>query len=197
MGRVQVRPLTRADQRAAARVLTDALVDDPGWLAVGPDRRALRERIVLRFHHESLRVTERHGGPILGAFDQDELVGVAVNFAAGLHPPPWHTTLRFVPGFLPAGPAAIARALRTIAVQERGHPDFEHVYVAFLGVAPSHQRRGIGRALLARVFEEAEAPVFLDTANPANVPYYASVGFEETGRAAMPRGATLYFMTRL
>jgi hypothetical protein len=40
------------------------------------------------------------------------------------------------------------------------------------------------------------APVYLDTANPANVPYYASNGYEEIGKAAAPRGATMWFMRR-
>jgi hypothetical protein len=46
------------------------------------------------------------------------------------------------------------------------------------------------------VYEEAEAPVYLDTANPANVPYYASNGFEGIGKADGPRGATMWFMRR-
>ena len=46
------------------------------------------------------------------------------------------------------------------------------------------------------MIETAEAPVYLDTANPANVPYYVSAGFEEIGRAALPRGATMWFMSR-
>ncbi|HET8821136.1 MAG TPA: hypothetical protein VFM57_06285 [Thermoleophilaceae bacterium] len=50
--------------------------------------------------------------------------------------------------------------------------------------------------LFSRACEDATAPVYLDTANPANVPYYASNGFEEIGRAAGPRGATVWFMRR-
>ena len=88
------------------------------------------------------------------------------------------------------------RGLRTSAIQDSGHPDEEHVFLWFLAVHPGHQRAGVGRELLARVFEEAEAPVYLDTANPANLPYYASAGFEEIGRAALPRGATMWFMRR-
>ena len=61
---------------------------------------------------------------------------------------------------------------------------------------PAQQRGGIGRALLARVYEEAEAPVYLDTAKPANVPYYASNGYEEIGKEDGPRGATMWFMRR-
>ena len=73
------------------------------------------------------------------------------------------------------------------------------MFLWFLAVDPGRQRQGLGRALLARVFEDAEdaqAPVYLDTSNPANVPYYASFGFEEIGRAPLPRGATLWFMRR-
>ena len=95
-----------------------------------------------------------------------------------------------------AGPGPIVRGLRTASLQDAGHPDEEHLFVWWLAVDPAHQRTGVGRALLNRVFEEAEAPVYLDTANPANVPYYAGFGFEEIGRAAIPRGATLWFMRR-
>jgi GNAT superfamily N-acetyltransferase len=153
--------------------------------------------VLRRFHRTALDVVERYGGPIYGAFDDDRLTGVAATFAAGLYPPPpIRTTLRFVPGFLSAGPAPIVRALRFSAVQERGHPHDEHVYLWFLAVDPRNQRGGVGRALLARVYEEATAPVYLDTSNPANVPYYASNGFEELGKAAGPRGATMWFMRR-
>jgi len=95
-----------------------------------------------------------------------------------------------------AGPGPIVRGLRTARLQDAGHPDDEHLFVWWLAVDPAHQRTGVGRALLNHVFEEAEAPVYLDTANPANVPYYAGFGFEEIGRAAIPRGATLWFMRR-
>ena len=88
------------------------------------------------------------------------------------------------------------RALRASSVQDGGHPADEHVFLWFLAVEPAHQRQGVGRELLQRVFEDAEAPVYLDTTNPANVPYYASFGFEELGRAALPRGATMWFLQR-
>jgi ribosomal protein S18 acetylase RimI-like enzyme len=194
---VEIRPLYRADYGAAARVITDALLDDPGWLAVGPDRRNHRRVVALRYHRTALKVMHRYGGPVYGAFGEaGGLAGVAATFGAGRYPPPAWTFLTYVLGFLLAGPAPVVRGLRTSAVQDRGHPQDEHVFLWFLAVAPAHQRKGIGRALLARVFEDAEAPVYLDTSNPANVPYYASFGFEETGRAPLPRGATMWFMRR-
>ena len=100
------------------------------------------------------------------------------------------------PASSPPAPAPSSAGSASPHVQESGHPDDEHVYLWFLAVDPQHQRGGVGRSLLARVYEDATAPVYLDTANPANVPYYASNGFEEIGKAAGPRGATMWFMRR-
>jgi GNAT superfamily N-acetyltransferase len=194
---VEIRPLDRSEYDAAARVFADAFIDDPGWVAVGPDRRNHRHSILRRYHRTALNVIHRYGRPVHGAFADDQrLAGVAATFAAGLYPPPAWTVAYFVPGFLLAGPGPIIRGLRFNAIQEHGHPETEHVYLWFLAVDPAQQRGGIGRALLARVYEEAEAPVYLDTANPANVPYYASNGYEEIGKEDGPRGATMWFMRR-
>ena len=197
MPRVEIRPLESSGFDAAALIFADAFLDDPGWCAVGPDRRGRRHELLRRYHRAALDVIDRYGGPNYGAFaDGGRLVGVAATFAAGLYPPPWWTIARFAPAFLRAGPGPIVRGLRFSVVQENGHPDEEHVYLWILAVDPAQQRGGAGRALLARVYDEAAAPVYLDTANPANVPYYASNGFEEIGKAAGPRGATMWFMRR-
>ena len=192
----QIRLLEGDDFDAAARIFADAFLSDPGWVAVGPDRAGHRHGVLRRYHRTALNVIERYGGPIYGSFDDGRLTGVAATFAAGLYPPPSWTVAYFVPGFLLAGPGPIARGLKFSAIQEKGHPHEEHVYLWFLAVDPNHQRGGVGRSLLARVYEDAEAPVYLDTANPDNVPYYASNGFEEIGKADGPRGATMWFMRR-
>ena len=198
---MQIRHVESDEFDAAATLFADAFLNDPGWVAVGPDRAGHRHGVLRRYHRAALDVIERYGGPIYGAFEDGDdgrarLTGVAATFAAGLYPPPSRTILRFVPGFLLAGPGPIVRGLRFSAVQEKGHPHEPHVYLWFLAVDPQHQRGGVGRALLARVYEDATAPVYLDTANPANVPYYASNGFAEIGKADGPRGASMWFMTR-
>jgi GNAT superfamily N-acetyltransferase len=193
---MQIRLLQPSQYDAAARVVTDALIDDPGWLAVGPDRRSHRRFVARRYHRTALGVMHRWGRPIYGAFGEGGLAGVAATFGAGRYPPPGWTFFKYVPAFLLAGPGPIVRGLRTSAAQDGGHPVDEHVFLWFLAVDPPHQRTGVGRALLARVFEDAEAPVYLDTSNPANLPYYARFGFEEIGKAALPRGATMWFMRR-
>jgi predicted N-acetyltransferase YhbS len=121
---------------------------------------------------------------------------VAATFAAGLYPPPAHTFLAYAPAFAIAGPPALVRGLRVSSVQDGGHPKARHVFLWFLAVDPALQRSGVGRALLQQVFEDARAPVYLDTSNPANLPYYASFGFEEIGCGDLPRDAQMWFMRR-
>jgi GNAT superfamily N-acetyltransferase len=196
MRRVEIRPLEPTSHGAAANVVTDALLHDPGWLAVGPDHAGHRRFVARRYHRAALWVVHRYGRPIYGAFDDGRLAGVAATFAAGRYPPPSWTFFIYVPAFLAAGPGPILRGLRVSAIQDRGHPPEEHVFLWYLAVDPEHQREGVGRALLERVLEKAEASVYLDTANPANVPYYASFGFEELGSAPLPRGARMWFMRR-
>jgi GNAT superfamily N-acetyltransferase len=193
---VEVRPLEPSLYGAAADVITDALLHDPGWLAVGPDHVGHRRFVARHYHRAALGVMHRYGRPIYGAFRDGRLAGVAATFSAGRYRPPSWTFAVYVPSFLAAGPGPVIRGLRVAAIQDRGHPPEEHVFLSLLAVAPARQRQGVGRALLARVFEEAEAPVYLDTTNPANLPYYASFGFEEIGSEALPRGARMWFMKR-
>ena len=67
------------------------------------------------------------------------------------------------------------------------HPDKPpELWVNEVGVAPSHQRRGIGRALLEALFARGrelgcrEAWVLTDDANTATRGLYAATGGEET-----------------
>ena len=169
---MEIRPLVRDNFDAAARLFADAFLEDPGWVAVGPDRPRHRHAVLRRFHRTALDVTERYGGPIYGAFEEERLVGIAATFAAGLYPPPEiRTTLRFVPGFLSAGPGPIIRGLRFTAIQEKGHPHDEHVYLWFLAVDPQPSARrhrprpsrarvcGGDRARLSRHGQSGERPL--------------------------------------
>jgi GNAT superfamily N-acetyltransferase len=146
-----IRPLDGTHRSDAARIITDALLHDPGWLAVGPKRTAHRRFVAERYHRAALEATARYGGPIYGAFRDNGLAGVAVTFPPDRYPPPRRTEARYVLAFLAAGPGPIVRGLMTGKVQDSGHPEDPHVYIWFLAVDPAHQRAGIGRALLARV----------------------------------------------
>jgi ribosomal protein S18 acetylase RimI-like enzyme len=91
------------------------------------------------------------------------------------------------------------RSLAADAAMHKHHPEDPHFYVWMLGVSPQHQRTGVGRALLSTALARAEEfglPAYLETANPENLPYYASFGFREVGEATLPRDAPIWFMMR-
>lgn len=60
-------------------------------------------------------------------------------------------------------------------------PDEPHWHLNMIATHPDWQRRGLGGALMATVFEIAEAdglPCYLETETPENVAYYRHHGFD-------------------
>lgn len=196
---MEVRPVPREQERAAADALAAAFIEDPGWCAVGPRSGARRLRMLQRFFRAHLGVARRWGGPVYGAFEDCAPRGALIAFEEGRFPLPPQSMVLEAPGMIAAGPGTAIRALRGQAALAAGHPEEPHAFVSMLGVHPGSQRSGAGRALLGRVLAEAdqrEVPVYLDTANPANLPYYRSFGFELVGEGDLPRGATIWYLLR-
>jgi GNAT superfamily N-acetyltransferase len=184
----------------ASVVMADAFLDDPGWKAVGPDDRQRRHRYIRRLCRAVLGLTARRGGRIWQVDRDGRAVGVLSSLDPGQWPPPQLPALTAqAPGPILAGPAVLWRSLQADNTMHRGHPLEPHLFVWMLTVAPSAQRSGVGRALLATALARADelgVPTYLDTANPANLPYYGSFGFVSTGEAPLPRGAAVWFMVR-
>ena len=62
-----------------------------------------------------------------------------------------------------------------------------HWYLAWIGIDPAHQGRGLGSDLLQRCLEIIDSdhlPTFLDTPNPKTVPFYQRHGFDVVGDMA-------------
>jgi ribosomal protein S18 acetylase RimI-like enzyme len=196
---MEVVDLNGGRRGATAEVLTEAFLDDPAWLAIGPRRAPHRRRVLRSYHGLALREALRHGGPSWCATREGSVVGCAVTFADGTAYPPPRATLVEGRAFALAGPGPSLRGARVDAALKRAHPEEPHLYLWFLAAHPSAQRQGVGRALLERVLEEAserETPAYLETTKPENVPYYASFGFGVIGEADLPRGAHAWFMWR-
>src|ERR1700722_4872533 len=106
------------------------------------------------------------------------------------------TQLRLLPAMLGVFHRHLPRVLRVLAKLESGHPAEPeyppHYYLAFLGVAPQWQGRGLGAALLAPVLrrcDEDGVPAFLEASTPRNRALYERNGFELIGEFKLGRTA--------
>lgn len=86
----------------------------------------------------------------------------------------------------------LPRALQTLSMIEKVHPDEPHRHLAFIGVHPDQQGRGLGGALLAAMTDECDdrgLGAYLESSNRRNDALYARFGFESRGPIALPAGA--------
>jgi GNAT superfamily N-acetyltransferase len=186
-----VRPARRADLESLSAVLARAFFDDPpvGWLL---PRAADRERRLRRMFMTTLRTEALHLGGVEVACDGDVIVGGAI----WLPPNRWQSSLGrqllSLPGYCRAFGRRIGYAQVFVAAALRLHPHQAHWYLYGIGVDPGHQGRGAGAALLRSRLsycDEQQAPAYLESSKPGNVPLYEHFGFEATGDLALPADA--------
>jgi ribosomal protein S18 acetylase RimI-like enzyme len=166
-----------ADHGDLVRTLSQAFQSDPAvsWILPDPARRALR---------------------LPGMFDllvrSDFSAGMALrspgNEVATLWRAPgkaesttWEM-LRIAIPLLATFGTAIGRALAVADAIDRHHPKgLEYWYLHYAGVRPEHQGKGWGGQAIRAGISRAEMegmPVYLETATPANVGLYQSLGFQ-------------------
>lgn len=71
-----------------------------------------------------------------------------------------------------------------VAQMQKFHPREPHWYLPLIGTDPAHRGKGYGAALMAhavRRCDESGAPAYLESSNPANVPFYERFGFQVMG----------------
>jgi ribosomal protein S18 acetylase RimI-like enzyme len=170
----------RADREAVAEVLARAFRDNALNRAVIGARAARRlraNRIGMRTH---LPPAERTGRLFVAREASGAVAGalVAAPPFGWPFPParPW-PRLRCA---LVQGLRVTTRWARVAEALHREHLPGPHWYLATLGVAPAHQRRGLGGALVAGFLDavdEDAAPAYLETDAPGNVRFYERAGF--------------------
>jgi ribosomal protein S18 acetylase RimI-like enzyme len=116
----------------------------------------------------------------------------ADGFAAAAWVPPYAQTapaslgddLRMLPVLLRlTGLARLPRGAAIAAAMKDAHPKEPYFYLAFIGVAPRRQGRGLGTALLAETLARADAAgtsAYLENSNPRNLKLYERAGFSVT-----------------
>jgi len=82
---------------------------------------------------------------------------------------------------------------------EEWRPKEPHWYLPFIGVDPSAQNRGIGRALMSygvsRCVQQGQS-VYLESTNPRNISLYERHGFEVMGEIRVGKAPLITPMLR-
>lgn len=79
------------------------------------------------------------------------------------------------------------------------HPREPHWYLPLIGVDPASQGRGHGARLMEHALAECDRtrlPAYLESSNPANVPFYEAFGFKVMGQIQSGTSPTMYPMLR-
>ncbi len=196
-----VRPIRGEEIGRASRLLAVAFADDPfiGHFFAHRFRRALALPPFFRAVLHELA----DGGAVFALETDGALAGVAA----------WAPPDRDRPSRRSRGLALIAsfqvRALfpRTAPRLHAGfealgasHPSEPHWYLAFVGIDPCQQRRGLGRTILAPVLARADddaVPCYLETPFPDTRVFYRALGFEQTDEIRPVQGApAIWTMTK-
>jgi ribosomal protein S18 acetylase RimI-like enzyme len=99
----------------------------------------------------------------------------------------------------PSPPDRMRESAGLVEQVKRYHPHEPHWYLPLIGTDPAHQGKGYGSALLAHAVKRCARdglPAYLESSNPANVPFYERFGFEVIGEIQSGSSPVLIPMLR-
>ena len=192
-----VQKITNAESAALAKVLARAFEADPmaAYLFPNPARKVndMQRMFELFLSHVYLPGRE--------CYATRDLQGGALWLPPMAYPPSARQQMNLLPGLLRLfGLRRTPSVLRDINHMETMHPKNQpHWYLAFLGVEPSAQGRGLGSTLLQTVLYRCDAermPAYLETSNERNLTLYQRHGFEVINECDIPKGPHFWGMWR-
>ncbi|MGF6303085.1 MULTISPECIES: GNAT family N-acetyltransferase [Paraburkholderia] len=157
----------------------------------------VRRRHLVLLYRLYLRFFAQHGQVQVN----DSLTAAALWLPPGRYPLTWAQYLRLLPKILSAtGIARFPAATRVLDHLDGMHPaGKEFRYLGVLGVDPASQRLGRGSELLRaglRVCDHERIAAYLETAEPANLPFYARFGFVKLSESRLRDGPTVCALWR-
>lgn len=183
---------TSSDIEQAVSCLTAAFAEDPltGFLLqTGPQ---YRDRVT-QFFSLLLGARIALGMPALVVRGTAGIHGAVMGYSTAR--PKWPR--EFAEGwdrFEQAIPGLTDRMAFYDEIAEKSKPPVPHYYLGVLGVDPTMHGRGLGMRLIKAFCDLSSADpqsegVFLETANPSNVPFYERAGFAVTGQGSLGSAA--------
>jgi GNAT superfamily N-acetyltransferase len=193
--RIAVRRATPADLPALAPVMADAFYDDPSHRAFF-DRPGTRRRRLERFFAELSIPSALADGAV---FMTTDVTGGAIWLPSGAMEMGRLEQARLTVAIARISRGETARVLRTLAALDHVHPSEPHWFLPQIGVAPAHQGKGIGAALMQPMLDhldEIGMPAYLEATSARSRPFYERHGFEAYDVVALPGGAEFTLMWR-
>lgn len=186
-----IRTATRADADQAMATLYLAFVSDPfhRWMLPGS------RQYVSHWH----RLTRAYCGKAFErgtAHYSDGFTGVATWLPPGAQPDVDGIAAQVQQCVDEHRQERVFEMLERLAAHE---PDEPYWYLLVLGVDPSHQRQGIGSALLQhglRQCDRENRPAFLVSSNPVNNRFYERYGFETASTIQIETSPPMWPMIR-
>jgi GNAT superfamily N-acetyltransferase len=181
-----IRKASAEDVPRLAQALARAFYDDPvfRWLVPDDSERMRRSERGFAFYMHKIYMPH----------DECYATEGGIGGALWLPPNTWHlgplAQLRLAPGMIAALGARLPQTLRAISTIESNHPRKPHYYLAFVGVEPDSQGKGIGSALLEPVLDRCDregTPAYLEASSPRNRACYLRHGFEVTEEFRFPK----------
>ena len=159
-----------------ARVLAAAFQEDPifSWLIPADERRLAA---LERFFDVELRTVGRARGSV---WTSHGLTGASISTPPGRWRLPWSVLLANAPSFARVFSGRLAHGAALLQLMEWRHVRRPHHYFAYIGVAPAHQGKGLGSALMQPTLEccdEARLPAYLEASTERAAALYERLGF--------------------
>jgi GNAT superfamily N-acetyltransferase len=184
---VAVRKASTIDVPRLATALAKAFHEDPVfvWLFPNDTERLRRSERGFALYLRKMFLPQGE------SYAADDCRGAAL----WLPPGKWHLSplaqLRLLPGMVRAMGPRLPHVLRALDTIESVHPRTPHHYLAFVGVEPKLQGKGIGTALLRPILDRCDrqrTAAYLEATTARNRAFYLRLGFEVTAEFRYPKG---------
>jgi ribosomal protein S18 acetylase RimI-like enzyme len=185
-----VRKATVADAPQVVDTLTAAFLDDPVFAYFLPKPNK-RERGTRKYFRDQLRLVYLAKDNV---YLTDDGGGAAVWAPPDKWQQPLSVSLRGLPNMVrSAGIGHVPTIFAGLTLLENKHKEQEepHWYLPYIGVAPSHQGRGYGGALLEHMLERCDEegrPAYLEASTERNRALYHRHAFEVLEEIRFPKG---------
>ena len=192
---MEIRKATIYDATLVAKVLGDALLNDPFLPYFHPSKLYYSRYFLDMFQTHYCRYNETY---IAGDGD-----GVAMWLPPGAkarmpslrYGIPWIFNMVQKKGI-----SGVKKCFDIMGRFEKEKPKNEHYYLHAIGVSPDSQGKGVGSRLLRAVLETCDRDnivAYLETSNIKNLPFYERHGFQVLGEVQVEsHGPKAWFMLR-